>query len=195
MANTDKRYCFFATELYPESVKPDYENIISNWHIRAFLSPLHDKDVKDDGTPKKAHYHLMLMFDNAKSDKAVREMCVSIGGVGLEIIASKVGYARYLCHLDNPEKAQYDINDVKEFGGANYKQMIAEKSKTEIYIQIIRYIDECHIKSYAQLLRYAMNFEPDWFTALCKNGIVIKDYMRSNNFDNDTNRCEEGKYI
>lgn len=187
MSNNNKRYCFFATELYPESVKPDYLSIIDGWHIQALLSPLHDKDVNEDGSLKKPHYHLELLYSTGRTADAVRKDVVSIGGVGLEILKSKVGYARYLCHLDNPEKAQYDPKDVVEFGGVNYLSLIETKNKSQVYSDIIRYIDECHIKSYAQLLRYAMNFEPLWFETLCKNGIVIKDYLRSNNFDNDSN--------
>lgn len=187
MGNDYKRYCFFATELYPESVKPDYLAIIDSWHIQALLSPLHDKDVKEDGTPKKPHYHLELLYSTGRTEESVRKDTVSIGGVGLEILKSKVGYARYLCHLDNPEKAQYDPKDVKEFGGINYMSLIETKNKSHVYADIIKYIDDTHIKSYAQLLRYAMRFEPIWFETLCKNGIVIKDYLRSNNFDNNSN--------
>jgi len=33
------------------------------------------------------------------------------------------GYARYLCHLDNPEKHQYSRDDVKAFGGADYDEI------------------------------------------------------------------------
>lgn len=191
MGNNYKRYCFFATELYPESVKPDYINIIESWHIQALLSPLHDRDKTVDGKLKKAHYHLELLYPTGRTEESVRKDVVSIGGVGLEILKSKVGYARYLCHLDNPEKAQYDPKDVKEFGGINYMSLIETKNNNQIYADIIKYIDDCHIKSYAQLLRYAMHFQPTWFEALCKNGIVIKDYLRSNNFDNDSNLIGE----
>ena len=34
--------------------------------VKAIISPLHDKDILDDveQTPKKAHYHVILRFDN-----------------------------------------------------------------------------------------------------------------------------------
>lgn len=184
----NERHYNYATILYKESVKPDFENVISNWHIKAFLSPLHDGDYTEEGKPKKPHWHLLLMFDSGQYDNHVKEMFVSIGGVGSEIVKSKKSYARYLCHLDDPGKKLYDVSMVKEFGGADYKSIIeGGGSKSEVYGKIMEYIDDCHIRSYAQLLRYARHFEPDWFSVLCKNGMVIKDYLKSNNFDNDNN--------
>lgn len=191
MKENDRKYNW-ACILYKESAKPQFENDISNWHIKAFLSPLHDGDFKDDGvTPKKEHWHLMVMFDNGKSYDTVKEKFVSIGGVGCEALDSKKAYARYLCHLDNPDKKQYNIENVVEFGGANYKMTIqGGKDKCEIYAKIMDYIDDCNFRSYSQLLRYARRLEPEWFAVLCKNGMVIKDYLRSKNWDDDAAKIE-----
>lgn len=184
----DKRACNFATILYQESVVDNYISIIDSWHVKGHLSPLHDKDTLDDGTPKKPHWHLLLHFDSARWPDAVREKFISIGGVGCEVVDSYGGYARYLCHLDNPKKAQYKVEDVRSFGGACYEDDIVKgQNKFMVYAEIMDYIDTCHIRSYAQLLRYARHFKKEWFQALCKNGMVIKDYLRSNNFDNDQN--------
>lgn len=183
--SSERKYNF-ATILYQESAKPDFENVVSNWHIKAFLSPLHDKDKLDDGSPKKPHWHLELMFDSGQYPDHVKAMFVSIGGVGCEILKSKKSYARYLCHLDEIDKPKYDVSMVKEFGGADYKSMIeGGGSKAEIYGKIMDYIDDTNCKSYSQLLRYSRRLEPDWFAVLCKNGMVIKDYLRSKNWDDE----------
>lgn len=185
---TNEKHYNYACMLYPSSVVEDYLSIIEGWHVPAFLSPLHDKDVHDKGEkkgqPKDPHYHLLVMFSNGRYENAVRELFVSIGGVGLEVIKDKAGYARYLCHLDNKDKAQYNPQEVKCFSGADY-DMYLNKSvrKTDTYGEIIKYIDECNIRSYAVLLRYAMYNKPMWFNLLCENGLVIKDYIRSNNYD------------
>ena len=50
----------------------------------------------------------------------VKPIFDDIGGVGREMVNSARGYARYLCHLDNPEKAQYDPAEVRCMGGADY---------------------------------------------------------------------------
>lgn len=48
------------------------------------------------------------MFDGVKTIEQAKDLFEQIGGVGCEKVNSIRGYARYLCHLDNPEKAQYD---------------------------------------------------------------------------------------
>lgn len=42
----------WAFVLYPESVNPDWLNILQETHIQVAISPLHDKDVNPDFTPK-----------------------------------------------------------------------------------------------------------------------------------------------
>ena len=72
MSDTRKRN--FVTIIYPESAPENFKEIIGDWHIPAFLSPLHDKDVNPDGEKKKPHYHLMLMFRGKKSLDQVKEI-------------------------------------------------------------------------------------------------------------------------
>lgn len=92
----------FATVVYPESASGDWMEKLADLKIKAFVSPLHDKDKNPDGEPKKAHYHVILMFDSVKSVEQVKEITDEIGGVGVEKINSLRGYARYLIHADNP---------------------------------------------------------------------------------------------
>ena len=72
-----------------------------------------DEDGNKIVKPKKPHYHVMIMYDSVKTIEQAREVLSAIGGVGVEIVNSVRGYARYLCHLDNPEKYQYDKGFVK----------------------------------------------------------------------------------
>ena len=49
--------------LYTDSAPADWQDRIANLHMMALVSPLHDSDVQADGSPKKPHYHVMLIFD------------------------------------------------------------------------------------------------------------------------------------
>ena len=104
----DNRVRNYATIVYPESAPEEWQEILYRHCVPAFISPLHDRDINPTGEPKKPHYHVMLMFDGKKSVEQAQEVFQTIGGVGCEIVKSIRGYARYLCHLDNPEKAQYE---------------------------------------------------------------------------------------
>lgn len=179
------RYRNFACVVYPDSAPVDWKEILSAHLIPTFISPLHDKDVNPNGEPKKPHYHVMLMYDGVKSPEQVAEVFSSFGGVGCEIVKSIRGYARYLCHLDNPEKAQYDQGDVVSLAGADYVSTIGLAiDKYKAIREMIDYCEEHNIISYAELLRYCMSDRFDWFRILCDNGTyVVKEYLKSREWE------------
>ena len=118
--NANSRYRNFATVVYPESASDNWLDLLQDLKVPTFVSPLHDQDVNPDGQPKKAHYHVMLMYDGKKSEEQARADISTFGGVGCEVVKNTRSYARYLTHKDNPDKAQYNDSDVKAFGGADY---------------------------------------------------------------------------
>lgn len=149
--------------------------------VPCFVSPLHDRDVDPTGEPKKPHYHVVLLFDNVKTAEQAKEVFDVIGGVGCEPVKSLRAYSRYLCHLDNPDKAQYSIDDVKHFGGADYYKVIelAIDRYTAI-AEIMDFCDEQHVYSFRELLQYCRMEKFEWFRSLCDGGIyVIKEYLKT----------------
>ena len=67
----------------------------------------HDKDLKEDGTLKKPHYHCYYFFDNASSIGSVLKIFPNHEVNLIRSVKSVKGACRYLLHLDNPEKFQY----------------------------------------------------------------------------------------
>lgn len=177
--DTPKRV--YASMVYPDSAPDNWQEILSEEHVAAFVSPLHDKDVNPNNEPKKAHYHVMLMFEGKKTKEQAQEIFEKIGGVGCEIVNSIRGYARYLCHLDNPEKAQYSQEDVRSYCGADYVGTIGLAiDKYKALREMIMYCKENGIYSYSDLLEYSMEERFDWFRILCDCGtIVVKEYLKS----------------
>ena len=171
----------FATVVYPESAPDNWQDILCEQFIPAFISPLHDKDINPTGEPKKPHYHVMIMFDGVKTIEQAKEVFTSINGVGCEKVNSVRGYARYLCHLDNPEKAQYSQELVRSLCGADYSGTIG--LVTDKYKAIGEMIDFCKendIFSYSDLLEYCRMEKFEWFRVLCDNGtLVMKEYLKS----------------
>ena len=102
----------YATVVYPESAPENWKTLISESKIPVFISPLHDNDFNATGEPKKPHYHVLTMFDTVKTKEQAETFFKTFGGVGCEVVNSTRAYGRYLCHLDNPDKAQYKIDDV-----------------------------------------------------------------------------------
>ncbi len=171
----------FGTVVYPESAPENWQSILAEMCIPCFISPLHDQDVDPGGEPKKPHYHVMLMYDNVKTKDQAQEVFDQIGGVGNETVQSIRGYARYLCHLDNPEKAQYSPDDVLAYGGADYITTIG--LVIDKYKAIGEIMDFCvnhDVYGYATLLMWCRVNNPGWFRVLCDNGsFVIKEFLKS----------------
>lgn len=178
---SDTRKRNFATVVYPESAPEGWRDILAGYFVPAFVSPLHDRDINATGEPKKPHYHVMVMFEGKKSEEQVKALFETIGGVGLEVVESLRGYARYLCHLDNPEKAQYNPSDVVSIGGSDYSYsigLVADKYKA--VREMIAFCKANQIVSYAELLEYAAVEQDTWFRVLCDNGtVVMKEYLKS----------------
>lgn len=190
----DTRVRNYATVVYPDSAPENWRDILSDFHVPCFISPLHDKDINPNGEPKKPHYHVQLAFENKKTVEQAKEIFNAIGGVGCEVVKSLRGYARYLCHLDNPEKAQYDTNDVKALCGLDYLSTIGLPiDKLHSIREMILFCEENNITSYRKLLMYSMEERTDWFKVLCESGTyVMKEYLKSSAWEKEQQNLSKG---
>ncbi len=172
----------YATLVYPDSAPPDWLRIAGELQIPMFVSPLHKDDVNElDEEQKKPHWHVIVMFDSVKTREQAIEVFKQIGGVGCQVVQSLRGSARYLCHLDNPEKAPYSVDDVRCFGGADYTSIIGLAiDKYKAIGEMLDYLDLHTEMSYYDLLMYARQERFDWFRVLCDSGTyVIKECIKS----------------
>lgn len=175
------RFRNFATVVYPESAPADWLATLDSLHVPAFVSPLHDADVNADNTPKKPHYHVLLMFSGVKTKEQAQEAITNIHGVGCETVSTVRGYARYLVHADNPEKAQYNKSDVRAFGGADYDAVThLPTDDVKVTREMMQFIRANQISSFAQFADACAIEHEDWFRALVtKSTYFIKEYIKS----------------
>jgi len=171
----------FAFLVYPDSAPADWRETLNEAHVECFISPLHDKDVNPDGSQKKPHWHVMVMYSSVKTKKQAAELRDAIGGVGWENVASARGYARYLCHLDNPEKAQYSPEDVVELGGADYADVTRRATDAVKAVrEMMRYIRENNVLFYSDFVDYCADERPDWFESLVtRNTYAVYTYIKA----------------
>ena len=94
------------------------------------------------------------------------------------------GQVRYLIHLDNPEKYQYSVEEVKSHGGIDVDKYFKATSsqRYEMIREMIDFVNENNILEMKDLIDYASkNRFDDWFPLLCDNSLIIMDaYIRSN---------------
>lgn len=184
MVNNSKRTRNWATVVYPESCPDNWLQILEEFHVPFLVSPLHDSDISADGQEKKSHYHVLLCFDSVKTSDQALDIFNSVNGVGCEKVSSLRGYARYLCHLDDPDKTQYSIEDVYAYR-EDYASLISlPTDKYDSIAAMIDWVDREHVISYAQLLRYAKSHNQIWFRVLCDSGtLVMKEFIKSRTWE------------
>lgn len=183
----DKRTRNYATVVYPDSAPEDWMTILADQLVPAFISPLHDLDENPDGEAKKPHYHVLIMFDGVKTTEQAKEVFDKIGGVGLEVVKVIRSYARYLCHMDNPDKHQYSTSDVRALSGADYHSVIGLAiDKYEAIGEMIDFCDANNITSYAVLIEWARHNKFEWFRVLCDSAtMVMREYLKSKKWSLD----------
>ena len=173
----------YACVIYTDSAPADWKEKLVETHIPALISPYHDKDINADGSPKKPHYHVMIVFDGPRTKNQAEEVLTPIGAANGEVKAlnSIVGYARYLCHLDNPDKYQYSPDEVTALAGAEYDAYInRSEDRQQVIREIQEFIDKYAIYSFAALQRYARLYNKVWFRHLNENcAFAIKEYLKS----------------
>lgn len=182
MATT--RNTYYATLVYPESAGKDWIEKLEEEHIQALISPLHDKDIDNEGKTKKPHYHVILIFESLKSKNQVQEIIDKFYGVGVIPLHSLGAYSRYLCHLDNSDKAQYKREDVKELGGADYKECCrqnGEKEKEEEanLIELTQLILDKKISYFHEVADLVIKEHKDLFGVLKQNPYYIHSVVLS----------------
>ena len=177
----------YATVVYEESAPENWRLILEEQMTPAFISPYHKDDINADGEPKKPHWHVLIMFEGVKSPEQAKEIFDKIGGVGCEKVNSLRGYARYLCHLDNPDKAQYLIEDVVSLCGADYQDIISLASdKYKTIEEMIDFCEQYNITSFYLLSKYAFKNRETWKKALADNSAVfMREYLQSRRWSID----------
>jgi hypothetical protein len=149
-----KRHWAFV--VYPESAPADWVEQLQQKGLQCAVSPLHDKDIDPTGELKKSHYHVIITYSGPTSFSIVQGITESLNAPVPIALEQVKGYYRYLTHKDNPEKFQYDENDIKTINGFDITEFV-EVSKAELLnykIEIEKLIDEKNIIEYSILLRY-----------------------------------------
>lgn len=149
-------------------IKHNFEN---------YIYILHDRDIKEDNTLKKEHYHVILRFNNQKNISTlvkklnVEENC-------FYSIKSFTGQLRYLIHYDDDDKFQYDVSDVKGtlYMISKFKQSLktSQDELSEVSM-IYEFIEVNKINDLHILLEFVL--ENNLYSSFRRNYTMFKDLM------------------
>lgn len=169
--------------LYPESCNPEFIKYMYDSGLKGAISPLHDSDLRDDGTLKKSHYHVILLFNGGRTEQAVKEIVqeINVANNIIQKVNDKQARFEYLTHKNNPEKYQYNPEDIIFINAHSYDFI------DEDYRCILDYIDDNKIKSIVGLLK-ALRKENNnrLIKYVSNNTYYVQTYLRALQIDYDS---------
>ena len=173
--------------LYPESAPPDWRDRLRATGLPIAISPLHDKDVYDDGEqagqPKKPHHHVILAYPGPTTYSVVCKLVQGELGqpIPQPLEAIRGGY-RYLSHADNPEKYQYDAKDIETLNGFNildYVDMTAAEA-VAMNKELVSLIMELGFADYCDFIEYLLfNGTDVQYEYAISHTLVFTAYLKS----------------
>ena len=183
MEKKDTRCRNWTIVIYPESAPDNWRDFLDEEHIEWVESPLHDKDINANGEYKKAHYHILLLFGGVKSYEQVVEFVKPLNCPIPTRCHNAKALVRYMAHLDNPDKAQYKVTDIKSHGGVDIAELLRPSSSERYFIikEMLEFVKSFSITEFQDLVDYAFtNRFDDWFPLLCDNSsFILVNYIKS----------------
>lgn len=175
--NKKARYWTFVA--YPESLTCNLVDFLSKNGLVYAISPLHDKDIDITGEPKKPHFHILLEFPGPTTYKKVKEDITEPLGQPIPTPVMTIrGAYRYLCHLDNPDKAQYNEKDIIK--SDSFELVLTKSEVTTLKANILIDISKNRISEYYDLLQfYLIQGDFDRFDIVASNTIFFNTYLSS----------------
>lgn len=161
----------FCLILYPDC--PEHNElitrIVSNEYNFDYAGICHDKDITDEGDPKKPHYHFVVHLSNACTRSAFAKN-LGIEERLVQDCKDYKGALMYLVHYKNQDKAQYSNELV--FGSLSEKvrELTAKPNETMATLNIIDLLDSVNGKVKKN----------DFLRMVCQHGLYSA--FRRNNF-------------
>ena len=188
--------------LYPDSMNPHYKEILYCSGYDAQLSPLHDKDTREDGTFKEPHYHLIMVYPSPVTWARAKEDMLNLGAKfepDPRVIKEKNINSVRAYHLHKTPQAisqgkyQYDINDVQFFSKHWFKEELekvienvldSSTDSIQMLSEIIEFCEETYTVSYYDLFNYCKNNNHKWLKFIIKGGYgrTIIELLKSMNY-------------
>lgn len=163
--------------VYPDSESYNAAEVLAKVteYFATWCYILHDKDLNDDGTPKKAHYHVYGKLDTPRTPQAVAN-ALGVGVASLRAVSSWRGAVRYTIHLDHPSKYQYSADDVV----ANFELFKLLTVDDDVQAaRIFSFINSSRCTTVSELTAWA--FANGCYSAL-RRGFAVWSRLLSENF-------------
>lgn len=119
------------------------------------ISPLHDKDVDEDGNLKGEHYHGIIAFNNTTTESFANKVVAEIfNGTRTILLGSPRSMYLYHTHENDSSKFRYSDSDRRFYNGfdINNYYVVTESESFSRQIETDLYVRECGILEYCDLV-------------------------------------------
>lgn len=161
---SDDRYRDWTLLVYPDSCPDNWIQILNDQFLCFCISPLHEPELDRDGE-YKPHWHVIISYGGKKSYEQVRFDTIALNGTIPVRVKNKIGLIQYLIHLNDPDKPQYNVNDIKCFYGfdkfVDEAFKLARSDVNQIMSDIQDYIVKQGIDEYKVLWEISAEM-PQW---------------------------------
>jgi len=172
----------WAFVVYPESAPHDWMERLQKTGVQCAVSPLHDRDKDPTEEDKKPHYHVIVCYSGPTTFSVVKALTERLNAPIPQVLESVRGYYRYLTHKDNPEKYQYDENEIRVINGFSILDFV-ELTKSEVNTikkKLVEVIISQGMTEYAVFVNYALYMGTDAdFDVATSHTIFFNAYLTS----------------
>lgn len=180
--SVNEKFSYFTFIHYPSGDDDGFLSDLIRSHCMFAVSPLHSADDEN----AKPHYHIIY-----KHPAPVRisgaQSCIPAGIAAndhIEPAYNPRNLQRYLIHLDNPDKEQFEggINEIQVVNGfpLNLKRELSADEKAEIRRNCFEFITDNGIDEYSKFLDGLMMLGlVDEFEYAFNHTIAFNAYLKS----------------
>lgn len=186
----EDKFRYFLFEFYPESAPEDWLERLRETRFEFAISPLHENDKNEDGSTKKPHYHAIFHTPGnspwmvKRATKILNATEVPANG-HIEPAFNVRGSQRYLIHLDDPDKSQFNegrdaillLNDFP----LDLSRELTASEKRQVRRKVFQFIEDYSIDEYWSLID-SLNHgygDEDMLDYACNHTIMFNAYLTS----------------
>lgn len=152
-----KKYRCFTLVVYDESIHYKLDDILFALHGFKYWAWIKHMPEEDEKLP---HYHILIKLENATSVESISKK-TGVPVHKIQYVKNIRAMCRYMIHLDDTDKIQYNIDEVhvsKLFERKFKKNFEELKTEEEIIQDIYFWLDNTHFNDYHEKLRYLLMF-------------------------------------
>ena len=163
----------------------DYDEKKSKEILKSDILSDNDREYFESiksGSHKKPHYHCIVQYGNGSKksvEQVVQDFCKPLNApCYVQAVRNMRGQFRYLFHLDNPEKHQYPVGELRLFNGFDTKDYLdcSNKELDILSVVICDFICRENITSYFEL-EFVTRVNLSWHKYVVNHSVFFKEYF------------------